>query len=460
VLARLQRGLSLDRDVPRLLRVSNSSAGRDNERVARVGAQLEAILKSFDDVSRKRSPLEAPWPLTRPYVQFEFAWGFARLGLSDRARALRDAASTAIDGRDAVHQFLRRAFVARIDQALEGLSPELPLPPEVTNTLAPLLPPERYQVDRMRQFSNVLEQQRLDATAEFLRGINRSGEDLALLNGITDVAELARNIEERAQVAADTALPAEERERLVDGLLDLLVRLPEATAVPLLNQLLAVSESLPAENRVALLEDALRVAGHFGRAHLVRQLVLSFGNLLTEVGAKGADALGTTLATTVRSLRRVGLREEGRELLARGASVFRGDDVPAVCGRLALAGGFASLGAMEQANPIFEEVLARLARDNERVEQRVLIHRAAARALGYAGPEVALRGLLRLAGQLPWITDNFGTNKYFCLSLVNFADALVLGHVGDDLVLNEVTRRYLEEDEFLVRRRVHHDSRG
>ena len=37
------------------------------------------------------------------------------------------------------------------------------------------------------------------------------------------------------------------------------------------------------------------------------------------------------------------------------------------------------------------------------------------------------------------------------------ADALVLGHVGDDLTLNEATRRFLEEDEYLVRRRVHRD---
>ena len=36
-------------------------------------------------------------------------------------------------------------------------------------------------------------------------------------------------------------------------------------------------------------------------------------------------------------------------------------------------------------------------------------------------------------------------------------DALVLGHVLEDLSLGEATRRFLEEDEFLVRRRVHRD---
>ena len=71
--------------------------------------------------------------------------------------------------------------------------------------------------------------------------------------------------------------------------------------------------------------------------------------------------------------------------------------------------------------------------------------------------EVALPGLLRIAQQLPWITDSFSTNSHFCVSLVELADALVLGHVGDDLTLNETTRRFLDEDEFLVRRRVHRD---
>ena len=40
---------------------------------------------------------------------------------------------------------------------------------------------------------------------------------------------------------------------------------------------------------------------------------------------------------------------------------------------------------------------------------------------------------------------------------IEFADILVLGHVGDDLTLNETTRHFLEEDEFLVRARVHRD---
>ncbi len=168
VLARLQSGLSLDRDVPRLLRVMGQSnaAGVGTDRAIRVANQLEALLKAFEDTPRKRSAVEAPPTLTRAYVNLEFAWGFARLASAERARALRDQALAALDRKDPVHHFLTRAYVARIDQALEGAAPDTPLPPEVNGLLNGLEPYMRYKVDRLRQFSLVLEpQERLDPWA-------------------------------------------------------------------------------------------------------------------------------------------------------------------------------------------------------------------------------------------------------------------------------------------------------
>jgi HEAT repeat protein len=154
------------------------------------------------------------------------------------------------------------------------------------------------------------------------------------------------------------------------------------------------------------------------------------------------------------------LRDEASELLQRASGVLRGEDARTLSARLALAAGFAYLGAMAPAQPIFDEALSRLSKEKDGVPERLKLTRAAARALGHAPTEVALPGLLRLSAQLPWLTDSFNTNSHFCLSLVDFADALVLGHVGDDLTLNEVTRRFLEEDEYLVRRRVHRDAGG
>ncbi len=466
VLARVQAGLSLDRDVPRLMRVMGqaTAAGAGTGRALRVGAQLEALLKAFEETPRKRSAVESDPKLTRAYVGLEFAWGFARLANADRARQLRDAALAALDRKDAVHGYLTRAYVARIDQALEGVAPYTPLAPEINGLLTGLESLDRYKVDRLRQFSQVLEpQERLEAISAFWRNNTREGrgEELGALRSLREPAELLKAIQSRMSVAADAQLGVEERVRLIDGLLDYLPQLPESQALPLLQRFLTIGDGLAARHRAVVLEDALKVAGHFGRAALVKQLVLQLGNAIKEVGGEGVGEIGGLLVSGVRSLRRVGLREEAGELLARASTVLKGEDVATLQARLGLASGFMYLGAFAQAQPIVDESLGRLGRESGLIiAERIKLTRATAQALSHASTELALPGLLRVAQQLPWITDSFNTNSHFCLSMVDFADALVLGHVGDDLTLNETTRRFLDEDEYLVRRRVHRDVGG
>jgi cellulose synthase operon protein C len=466
VLARVQGGLSLDRDVPRLMRVMGqaTAAGAGTGRAMRVGAQLEALLKAFEETPRKRSAVESPPQLTRAYVGLEFAWGFARLANAERARQLRDAALNVLDRKDPVHAYLTRAYVARIDQALEGVAPYTPLAPEINGLLTGLESLDRYKVDRLRQFSQVLEpQERLEAISQFWRNNAREGrgEELAALRSLREPAELLKAIQSRMSVAADAQLGVEERVRLIDGLLDYLPQLPESQALPLLQRFLTIGDALAAKHRAVVLEDALKVAGHFGRAALVKQLVLQLGNAIKEVGGEGVGEIGGLLVSGVRSLRRVGLREEAGELLARASTVLKGEDVPTLQARLGLASGFMYLGAFAQAQPIIDESLSRLGRESGLIiAERIKLTRATAQALSHASTELALPGLLRVAQQLPWITDSFNTNSHFCLSMVDFADALVLGHVGDDLTLNETTRRFLDEDEYLVRRRVHRDVGG
>lgn len=64
----------------------------------------------------------------------------------------------------------------------------------------------------------------------------------------------------------------------------------------------------------------------------------------------------------------------------------------------------------------------------------------------------AVRGLLdRLSG----VTDNFNTNSHFCLSVVDFMESLVQALAGRKLEIHPLARRYLDEEEQQVRRRVH-----
>ena len=53
--------------------------------------------------------------------------------------------------------------------------------------------------------------------------------------------------------------------------------------------------------------------------------------------------------------------------------------------------------------------------------------------------------------------DKFSTNSHFSLSTIAFMEALVLGYARSDLALGELGRRWLDEDEYLVRRRIHRD---
>lgn len=547
VLSRLQSGLSLERDVPRLLRVSGQAhaGGAGTSRATRVVAQLDTLLRAFDDTQRKRSTLEAPWELTRAYVWLEFAWGFARLAHPDRARALCEASRASVhdwlasqlpqkdreraarekwplervevavelfslltklpekereqairerwpvetvrltaerlrdqprvesvrltalptwaseqpylDPSRAAHSFLLDAYVARVTQALEGVDPATPLPATLADRLLGLAKDHRYRVDRLRQNSVVLEpQERVASINDYVRRTNNpKADELASLSTMREPAELLRGI--RSRMESLPRLHDEERARVADALLDYLPQLPESQALPLLNEFTALADKLPARQRTLVLEDALRVAGHFGREALVKQLVLRLTGAIAELAPTELEELGTVLVSSMRSLRRVGLRTEAAELLTRAITVLKGDDVATLQARLGLASGFMYLGAFTQAQPIVDDALARLGRESMHPPDRMRLSRATAQVFSHASTEVALPGLLRLAQQLPWMTDSFSTNTHFCVSLVEFADALVLGHVGDDLTLNETTRRFLDEDEFLVRRRVHRD---
>ncbi len=459
-LSALHRGLSLERDVPRFLKVGGDrDGGREAGAAGRLSAQLELLLGRFQTMRRKRSEVEAAPKDTHAYVSLVFAYGFARLGNGVRARALRAAALEALNLKDPVHDLLSRAYGARIDQALEGRAPDTPLPAEVAGALNGLEPFLRYKVDRLRQSSTVLEpQERLDPLGGFLKtGADPRGQELANLRGMTDLDGLAQAVERLTAATAKGGAPPEEQARMLDGLMDFLPQLPEGRAVPLLAQMVQQVEGLPPPARARVLEDALKVAGHFNRVEWVRQLVGTLRELFAQMGQAQAAEAGPALAAALRSLRRVGLRDEAAGLLAAAASAANGQDTKAHLARLALAGGFAHLRQMDGAAPIFDRAFQRLGEETTPLSDRLALTKAIALALANAPVEYALAGLERLAQQLPFITDSFNTNSHFCLSMISFADALVLGHASEDLTMGETGRRFVEEDEYLVRRRIHRD---
>ncbi|HEY6037288.1 MAG TPA: hypothetical protein VIV58_23570, partial [Kofleriaceae bacterium] len=121
--------------------------------------------------------------------------------------------------------------------------------------------------------------------------------------------------------------------------------------------------------------------------------------------------------------------------------------------------GLAFLGETARALPIYEQARAALT-ESMVLPVRLDLTRALALAYAQAPLQQALGGLADLANQLRDVSDAYGTNTHYCLSVLAFVESLVLGITSDDLALGEVGRRFVEDDEHLIRRRLHRDLGG
>ncbi|GHG72657.1 hypothetical protein [Comamonas sp. JC664] len=453
LMAMLHRGLSPARDVPRFLR-----GGADVAHAPRVVAQLEALLERFEHTPRRRSSIEAAPELTLAYVRYVFAVGLARLGQTDRPRALAAAAAEAVDAKEAIHGFLSRAYGARVAQALEGLPPETPLPPDIAAELNALGTFQRYKVDRLRQASALLEpSERLDPARAFGRGAkDLRGEEFAALRDLKDPARVAAQVEELTGRATDAKQPLEERQRLIGGLLATLPRVAPARALPLLNRLVAALGGLPREAQAVMLGDALTLAALFGRADHAQTLAARLREVLTELPPASPAWSQGILGVSLRSLRRVGLTREAAELVDAAQERLSGPKTP-LTARLGVAAGLSMQGRTADAVSVFDAAFESLSATKGSLPDRLVLMRGLAGALAQAPVELALPGLARISEGLPNVTDSYNTNSHFCLSVVELADALVQGHVEVAQGTGERARRWLDEDEFLVRRRIHQE---
>jgi hypothetical protein len=457
ILTRLAGGLPVERELPAFLRLAGRSGALGNASGEHLATALEELAGRIDKTKRKRTPLEAPPHLTGAYVNFLLAYGFARIGQAERARNLVAEAKKALapTANDAVHAYLMAAYSARVDQAIAGIASETPLPDELGTQLTNLDRVARYKVDRLREASRILEPlDRPDAIGAWIKKEKDSrGPEFAALREITDPVKRARAVDKLVDAAAANE---PERERLIDGIFDVLLELPESGAVPILARTWPLIARVPEPRRAVLYAEALVVAGHFGRTELVPAMLDALAAAIRLV--QGAD-LERVLQHSLRALRRIGLRAEIAELLAEAEHALPSNRIEALRGRLALAAGLAFLGETARALPIYEQARAALT-ESMVLPVRLDLTRALALAYAQAPLQQALGGLTDLANQLRDITDSYGTNSHYCLSVLNFVESLVLGITSDDLALGEAGRRFVEDDEHLIRRRLHRDLGG
>jgi hypothetical protein len=500
LLERLYRGgLSVELDLPSFLRFTGS---RSSERFRafrdwfltlpeRIGQWVHALYA------------QAPtWPTTpaKPrdtegYADLILAFGLARVGEATESRRCQERARELLGKCDPVHTWLLEAFGHRIEQARDGRPPGGPLPAPLLEGLEGMERLPRYSIEKLREYSRILEPEgKLEPHRRFLHHTEELDRRLNELPDLIDRREIEEEIRELLRAHAGEGAAGKRAQVVLKGVelaprvgqafaLALLERVPEADAV-FAREAASLEPQAASDpkastrtaqllvQRAALLEKAVFVAAHFGQSAQVQVLL---GLLREVVGRLGAseeelalEALATLAGQSFRGLRRLGLRDEIHGLLEHLTGILRGGGGPAdllqarrgsVVLRclLHVAAGWLYFGRDEEARPLLETARALLYQGGLSSIPQIRLACAYVSALGQAPVELALRSIDELFGRLHRLHDGFASNSHYSLAQLSVVEAVVLAVVSEDFALGTTARRWLDEEEFLVRRRIHRD---
>ena len=508
----LEEGLSPERDLPGFLRFAGL---RDSER-------LRVVRDKALDLHQAVRRWTANVPVNLPFVDLYFAFVLAKLGEATPARRLLDDARRVMDVpppagwadprqldafvRALAWNALYKAFHYRVEEALAGRQHGGPSPPEVLDAFEELLNKGKagpsnnpflradYVVTRLREQSHLLEpQERLDPYSHFTKDGDALRKEVAQVQALRDPARFAERVR-RLYRDGVPGIPLKDAQFfLLHRVLPLSTRAGEAFTVELLRLVpaaLATGTVGPPGQEPAdfprqqgqLLERALFLAAHFDRGDLVQQLVGLFVEMVRT--RKDDDAryrlVNVVAGQCLRSLRKLGLRDEIDRLLGQVQGlILKGQSVAELRRRHAaqpeawgnvlqsltnLAAGWMSFGLLDQAAPVLDEARAELlAPSGSRLDAKfyVPLCRAYVAALGQGPSEV---GFLRIAELFQKmdprkITNTSTTASIYSRLHLNIAEDVVLAVLSDEFTLGAAGRRWLDDDEYLVRRRIHVDLR-
>jgi hypothetical protein len=479
-------GLTAELDLPGFLRYAGSRAG-DRFRAfrewlltlpERVGRWVRAASASY------RSPAGPDYDAdpadTEAYALLILAFGLARVGEGHECRLLQARARGALGGGDRVHACLLAAFDYRIEQVLGGQQPVGPLPPDLLQAIDGLERFEHYAVQKLREYSHILEpHERTDSRQRFLPQ-DHLAQKLTALSDLTDRRQVQEKLLRMFQQQGPEAGGREHAAVLVKAL-ELAPRLGQEFALAMLERVPAASDVLAGttgpgvlQDQARLLQRALYGAAHFGQAGRVRALVDRLRAFLQSLrGQPGSDALKELDALAgegFRGLRTLGLREEIAVLLHELAgAVTRGRDLAALRREptwpdtlralLHVAGAWLYFGKDDEARPFLDEARALLYEGQQPAGlQQAHLACAYATALGQAPAELTLPAVDELLEKLGRVHDQFAVGRRYCAAQLKVVEALVLSVLTEDFALGSQARRWLDDEELLVRRRIHQET--
>jgi hypothetical protein len=494
----LASGLSAETDLASFLRFAGQR-GSDRFRAVRERIfRLHDLARNWvQRCNDSKQEVKASAEPTQAYGDLMFAFGLARMGEVNQARRLQEQATEILaKTEDETHSFLLQAYVYRIEEAIAGRPHSGSLPTAqleeledinakaeaVAKEKQPGLPnPHReslFKINRLREKSRILDPQDvIDAYSPFKTAHAGLERELVLLVGGTATEGVANRLREMLK----SEKKAPEQQKILSAALGAAARLGEEFAVEMLDALIKsqlagapVLDLNELIERAKVLERAMFLAAHFDRVELLQRLVADFGKLLeSQRGEGGIKELGELAGHCLRSLRKLGLRDEIDLLLRRMRDmVAPGEGIDSLRQRygnswhnalealLHIASGWLYFGRSEQAMPWLDAAREVLFEDTTMMAvARSNLTCAYVGALGQAPPATALERIEELFAKMGRIADAFTTSSHFSISQLRIIEAVVLAVVSDDFSLGQNVRRWLDEDEYLVRRRIHRDLR-
>jgi hypothetical protein len=478
-----ERGPGLDLDEPSFLRF-RGRATAERFKVARDWLhRLKGSVREWAEQPAGIEGLQAvglasETEATGSYAQMMFAWGLGVLGerAASRdwsARARKELARARGPRADpAGHAFLGDLFLHRIKEAHEGHVPKPGLPSDFQQRMDKLPEFARYSVDRLREHCRILQPvgtvraYRGRDLKEFW-GTDRLAERLSLLAARTDPAQL--NEEARALLGVASETPATTTvPRIAFALLEIAPYLDPTqldsllelvpTALDWIEVWVQAGGWTDAERgervsrfRTRMLECAFAVAPSATAERLMRYLIRT--------------TPGSMLEAVIAAVPRIFRTAQRYELTATAEALIHVLD-PAraewsgaiTTERVGLAVGWLAVGDEEAGNRILDAARdALFIAPSENLQQRTALALAYAEALGFAPASIALGRLEEIFQRLHRVTVHCSSNCYFTLQPLRLIDTVVRSVVTDDFTLGPAVRAWLDEDEFLIRRRIHRD---
>jgi hypothetical protein len=401
-----------------------------------------------------------------------------------------------------VRNFLFKAFQYRVEQVMTGkphtgqLSPELVEELDAIAKKSASLPNNnayslaKYVIERMREQSRIIEPQEKPVPySDYTRHGDALRKELAELPSVREPAKLAERVRRLFKEGIQGKPQSEVRFLLLYTAVPLAPRVGEAFTVELLTQVPSAllgpfgtpePPEIP-EHQGQLLERSLFFAAHYDRRELVQELVVRFSDMVHSMPEEARFKLINEVGgQCLGSLRKLGMRDEISRFYTRlKAEVLRGMTPqelrkkyaakPDLWGAvlqtlLNIAAGELTFGLSDQATPSLDEARNELLQPNATKLPPIIytrLARAYVRALGQCPSEQGLPRIIELFRKMDpsRITNTWTSGPYYSRLHLNLVEEVVLAVVSDEFALGPAGRRWLEDDEYLVRRRIHADMR-